>query len=507
MTYLQPTLGTRQFHSPARRAPARRHGAGTGTVALLACVAALGIVGGALRAAPNTAWLTPSPDVAVGVLVRRTLEGQGQGQGAGQPQQPAEIQIRITGDPGAPPGYAVPDFVALTPGTEELAQTIASVLWDDLEFEREFYMIPRDTYRTVPEARAPGQVPFDAWRELGADAVVFGTVRRDGDALLVEVRLFNVRTRQQVFGTEYSGSDRNPRQYAHQVSDDIHLQQRAVRGVARTKLAFSSDRNRESVLGTVESRDVKEVYIADYDGANQRRITANRQLNITPVWSPDGRAIAYTSYRRGFPDLFVAHIYEGRQENPTGGTGNNYLPAWSPDGTQIAFTSSRDGGAAEIYVMNTDGTNVRRLTNHPAIDVTPTWSPTGTQIAFTSDRSGSPQIYLVGSDGLNVRRVTLQESYADRPTWSPAPFNEIAFASRTGPGYDIKIYELATGVVRQITFGQGSNESPAFSLNGRHLAFTSTRTGQAQIFTVGRDGRNVRQVTRNGNNNTPSWSR
>jgi TolB protein len=468
---------------------------------LVFCLAAASSV---LRATPEAPTLAVGGAAVVEALARRPLAAQEPASQASQPS--SEIQIVISGDPGAPPRYAVPDFVALTPGTEDIAREIAQVLWSDLEFEREFYMIPRDTYGSVPAARTPALLPYDAWRELGADAVVFGTVRRDGDTLRVEVRLFNVRSRQPVFGTEYSGGDRDPRQYAHAASDDVHLQQRGLNGVARTRLAFSSDRNRESVVGTVQSRDVKEVYIADYDGANTRRITSNRELNITPVWSPDGRAIAYTSYRRGYPDIFVAHIFEGRQETPTGGSGQNFLPAWSPDGTQIAFTSNRDGNS-EIYVMNADGSNVRRLTSHPNIDVTPTWSPTGTQIAFTSDRSGSPQIYMVGADGLNLRRVTLQESYADRPTWSPAPFNEIAFAARTGPGYDIKIYELATGAVRQITFGQGSNESPAFAANGRHLAFTSTRTGPSQIFTVGRDGRNVRQVTRDGNNNTPAWSR
>jgi len=150
---------------------------------------------------------------------------------------------------------------------------------------------------------------------------------------------------------------------------------------------------------------------------------------------------------------------------------------------------------------------VRRLTNHPAIDTTPTWSPTGTQIAFTSDRSGSPQIYIIGADGLgSPKRITTTESYADRPTWSPAPFNEIAYAGRTGPGYDIKVYDLATGETRQITFGEGTNESPSYSPNGRHIAFTSTRAGRIQIFSIARDGRDVRQITRDGNNYTPSWS-
>jgi TolB protein len=421
------------------------------------------------------------------------------------PQQPSEVAVVISGDPGTPPRYAVPDFIAATPDAAEAAKTITQVLWDDLAFEREFYLIPRDTYSTIPPARGPDQVPFAAWRELGADAVFFGTVSRMGNDIRVEVRLFNIRTQQSVFSKEYTGTVANPRLYAHTIADEVHQQQRALRGVARTKLAFSSDRNRERMVGTVENRDVKEVYMTDYDGANARRITTNRQLNITPVWSPDARAIAYTSYRRGYPDIFVALIYQGLQQEPTKGVGQNMLPMYSPDGTRIAFMSNREGNP-EIYVMNVDGSNVRRITNHPAIDVTPTWSPTGTQIAFTSDRAGTPQIYIVGADGLNLRRLTTSESYADRPTWSPAPFNEIAFAARTGPGYDIKIYDLATGATRQVTFGEGTNESPAYSPNGRHLAFTSTRAGRVQIFTIGRDGRGIKQITRDGANFTPSWS-
>ena len=420
-------------------------------------------------------------------------------------QQPSEIELVITGDPGTPPRYAVPDFVAATPDAAEVARTLGQVLWDDLAFEREFYLIPRDTYSTVPAARTPETVPFSAWRELGADAVVFGSVQRSGNNVTVQVRLFNVRTQQSVFAKEYTGTVTNPRLYAHTISDEIHQQQRALRGVARTKLAFASDRNRERIAGPIDNRDVKEIYIADYDGANVRRITTNRQLNITPSWSPDARTVAYTSYRRGYPDIFLALIYQGVQEEPTPRGTQNFLPVFSPDGTKIAFMSNRDGNP-EIYVMNRDGAGVRRITNHPAIDVTPTWSPTGTQIAFTSDRAGTPQIYVVGADGLNVQRMTTTDSYADRPTWSPAPFNEIAYAARTGPGYDIKVLDLATRETRQITFGEGSNESPAYSPNGRHIAFSSTRAGRIQIFTIGRDGRGVKQVTRDGNNQTPSWS-
>jgi len=428
------------------------------------------------------------------------------GQAAQTPQQPSEIEVVIGGDGGSPPHYAVPEFVATTPEAAEIAKTISQVLWDDLEFEREFYLIARDTYSSVPAARSPEQVPFAAWRELGADAVFFGSVQKTGDAVRVQVRLFNVKTRQSVFAKEYNGTATNPRLYAHTISDEVHLQQRALRGVARTKLAFVSDRTRERLIGPVDKRDVKEIFISDYDGANQRQVTTSRQLNLSPSWSPDARAVAYSSHRAITPQIFVSLIYQGILENATKGIGSNYMPVFSPDGSKIAFVSNRDGNT-EIYVMNRDGSNLRRLTNHPAYESTPTWSPNGSQIAFTSDRAGQPQIYIMNAaDGSSVRRLTTDESYADRATWSPAPCNEIAYTAKTGDWYDIKVHDLNTGATRQITFSEGSNESPAYAPNCKHLAFTSTRAGGTQVFTIGRDGKGLKQITRSGNNTMPSWS-
>jgi TolB protein len=431
------------------------------------------------------------------------------------PPQQQEFKITINGAPGLPPKLGIAGFIPLSQDAETVAaaKTIGEVLFDDISYEREYYMIGKDTTATIPKPTSLDGVPLDRWKEVKADGVIVGTVEKSATGVLVQVKLIDVNTGKQAFGKRYSGAIANPRRYAHTISDEIFQDQLALRGVARTKLAFSSDRQGELAKGGVRNRDTQEIYIVDYDGANAVRVTNTTTLNVSPSWAPDNQAIAYTSWRPSsagsfgvYQDIVLSYITAGTRATPGGGSPDkqNYLPAWSPDGTKLAFTSNRDGNA-EIYVMNKDGSGVRRMTNNPAIDVSPTWSPNSNQIAWTSDRTGQPKIYIMNADGTG-QRLLIGDLKADRPTWSRGKFNEIAYAAQTGPGYDIKIYSFESGETTKITDGIGSNESPAFSPNGRHIAFTSTRNGKAQLFTVDRDGKNLRQITREGNNKLPNWS-
>jgi TolB protein len=431
------------------------------------------------------------------------------------PPQQQEFKVVINGPPGLPPKLGIAGFVALSTDAETVAaaKTIGEVLFDDINYEREYYMLGKDAIATIPKPTSLDDVALDKWKEINANAVIVGTVRKGGSGVIVQVRLIDVATGKTAFGKEYSGSIANPRRYAHTFSDEMHDNQRQLRGVARTKLAFSSDRPKELMKGPVKDRDVQEIYIVDYDGANPVRVTTTTTLNVAPAWSPDNQVIAYTSWRPStagnfgvFQDIILSYIQVGQRTTPANGSPDrqNYLPAWSPDGTRLAFTSNRDGNP-EIYVMNKDGSGLRRMTNSPTIDVSPTWSPTGNQLAWVSDRTGQPKIYLMNADGTG-QRLLVGDPKSDRPTWSRGKFNEIAYASQTGPGYDIKIYSFATGEAIKVTDGIGSNESPSFSPNGRHIAFTSTRNGKAQVFTVDRDGNNLRQITREGNNKFASWS-
>jgi TolB protein len=426
------------------------------------------------------------------------------------PPQQTEIGVRITADPGRKVRLAVPNFLALSTDTETqaAARTIAEVLQSDFEFEREFDLVARAALQGIPVSVNGGENAWDRWREAGADALLVGTVEKTAAGARLRVYMFRVGGGQQVFAKEFMGSIANPRFLAHTIADEVHLHQ-GLQGVARTKLTFSSNRDGERTAATYAQRNAQEIYISDYDGANQRRVTVNRDLNITPSWSPDAQAIAYTSFVSGYPDIHISWIHKGLLQKPARGTdsAHNTLPVFSPDGRRIAFSSNRDGNN-EIYVMNVDGSGLRRVTRHPGIDTTPTWSPGGTHIAFVSERDGTQNVWRVDAEGLERPQKLTHESAVDRPTWSPPPLNEIAYTARTGgAGYDIKVLDVASGRTRAITTGEGSNESPAFSPTGRHIAFTTTRWGRTQIAVIGRDGRGVRQITRQGDNKFPNWSR
>lgn len=413
----------------------------------------------------------------------------------------------------AHPRVGVQDFLATPndPGLAAAATTLADVMWSDLDFEREYYLIARAAAAGASAAVEPAAVPLDRWADLGADYVLQGVVRRKGDEMEIDLSLINVKgdaRGRHRFDRQYQKCRiDNPRQCAHVMSDDLHKRDRALDGVAQTRIAFASDRNlvRTTRRGAPPPRGGKDIYIADYDGANQQRVTANGSINGFPAWSPTPGLLSFVSWVSGFPDIYVANLSQpGRLTRPAAGSVgvSNYAPAWSPDGSKLAFASNRTGNL-DIWVVNRDGSGLQNLTNNPSMDNNPTWSPSGAQIAFTSDRQGANQLYMMSASGTGVQLLVGLK--VDRPTWSSQNFIAFTMGPANGP-YDIGIYDFANPGARQLTDGGGSNESPAVAPNGRHIAFFTTRWGgKQQIATIDRAGRYVRRVTEAGNNTLPNW--
>jgi TolB protein len=405
---------------------------------------------------------------------------------------------------------AVPEFELGTnrPGASELIDIFNETLWADLDFSGVLSLVSRSFYPLGRFGRAI-DVDTTAWTTPDVDAqfLAFGNGQVAGSEFTVEAHLWDLKTRiqdREAIGLRFrtTTTEASVQMIAHQFADQIiQLLGGGIRGVSQTKIAFVSDRSGE-----------KEIWVMDYDGHNQYQLTTIRNLALTPSWSPDGERIAFTSYERNVPDIAIISRIDRRGFPFPELSGTTTTPSWSPDGSLIAFSSSmnkvRRMNDLELYVADSRGRNIRRLTTSPGVDMSPVWNPrTGREIVFLSDRSGSPQLYTIDAQGGNLRQLVSGGGEAVNPAWSPDG-QTIAFAwkRRRSPNFDIYLHDLATNRNVQITQNSQDNERPNWAPDGRHIIFESDRTGTKQVYSMLADGRNPQQLTREGKNEGPAWS-
>ena len=231
--------------------------------------------------------------------------------------------------------------------------------------------------------------------------------------------------------------------------------------------------------------------------------------NDAPSWAPDGRQIAFTSFRHGNGEIYVMRSDGSSKRRLTTNTAHDDHAKWSPDGTRIAFASTRDGNY-EIYVMNADGSSPRRLTNDPQSDYAPTWSPDGQRIAWRANRDGNGEIYSMRSDGTDQRRLTVSPSADESPDWSSD--GRIAFSSNRGGAGTFQIWAMdadGSTVVRLSNGGQNKSE-PSWSPDARRIVYVSDGVlplGNTEIYVANVDGTGVQRLTNyDGRDDFPAWS-
>ena len=192
------------------------------------------------------------------------------------------------------------------------------------------------------------------------------------------------------------------------------------------RIVFESDRDNDRGHNS-------EIYVMDTDGGNQQRLTNNLAEDEDPSWSPDGERIAFSARREGHVvhnldityEIYVMDADGGNQQRLTENRNNDWFPVWSPDGKRIAFAADRKGDGAnfDIYVMDADGGNQQKLTKNRIWDSSPSWSPNGERIAFVSTRDENSEIYVMEADGGNPRRLTNNPHSDFGPAWLNTPFS------------------------------------------------------------------------------------
>jgi TolB protein len=304
------------------------------------------------------------------------------------------------------------------------------------------------------------------WRDVGAFGVVKHRITGGGGRVEITFKLYEVENgATPVLTRTYSGAATELRRMVHKWCNEVVYYYTHEQGFFGSRIAFS----------TRLKGGGKQVLAMDFDGHGAYGVTRTASINILPAWSPGGDRIAFTSYMRNNPDLYVVGAGGGRPKRLSFHPGMNTGASWSPDGSRIALTLSKDGNP-EIYLINAaDGMILRRLTNNRAIDTSPAWSPDGGQIAFVSDREGGPQIFVMNADGSGQHRVSYNGPYNTTPTWSPRKGAKVlAYTTRDSGAFDIVTLDLVNNTMVRITQGQGNNEEPSFAPNGRAIAFAST---------------------------------
>lgn len=398
----------------------------------------------------------------------------------------AALEIEISGGGAQQLPLAIVPFTQSNPSPDNISQIINA----DLKRSGLFRML--ETAGVASRPSDISQIKYAEWVALQAQAVAVGKVEAlPGNRLNVSFQLVDVLKQSQLASMQYNIAANQLRPTAHKIADAIYQKLTGEDGIFSSRIAYVAKLNGRYALR-----------VADVDGENAVTMVSSKEPIISPAWSPDGSKIAYVSFEKKKPIIFIQTL-SGQRTVLASFKGNNSAPAWSPDGTKLAIVLTY-GANSQLYTIRADGKDLQAVTKSSAIDTEPTWSPDGAWIYFSSDRGGRPQIYKVASGGGDVQRVTFEGVFNLSPRVSPDG-KFLAMVRNDGGKYRLVLQELASGQVQVLSEG-GQDESPSFAPNGRVLLYATRSGDKGALAAVSSDGRVQQRLNESGGDiREPAW--
>ena len=397
----------------------------------------------------------------------------------------ADLTIEIVGGSAQQIPIAIPSF------HQTQGENIGKIVSEDLSRSGLFKVL--ESRGVMNQPHTPSEVKFNEWASIQTQALVVGNVEvLLNNRLKVNFTLLDVLKQNQLTGMEYNVLPSQVRLTAHKIADAIYQKMTGEKGVFSTRISYVTKIGKKYALN-----------VADADGANPQTVVSSNEPIISPSWSPDGNKLAYVSFEKKKPIIFVQSLTGGSRYILANFKGNNSAPSWSPDGSKLAIVLTY-GANSQIYKIDADGTNLVQLTKSSTIDTEPVWSPDGQTIYFTSNRGGAPQIYKVSSSGGDAKRITFEGSYNVSPRVSPDG-KELAFIKQEGGHFRVAVQDLTNGQMRVLS-DTSEDESPSFSPNGRMILYATSVGGRGTLAAVSIDGKTKQRLGESrGDVREPTW--
>ncbi len=407
----------------------------------------------------------------------------------------AQLTIEITR------GVDSPARIAVVPmgwgGSSPLPEDISEIISANLIRSGQFETIPRRDMLSFP--RTDGDVHFRDWRALNTEYLLIGNIEQRGGRYHVNYELFDVPGQRKLLARHsVDGTENQLRDLAHHISDRVYEAVTGIPGVFATQIIYVEAFQNQTP-------ELFRLMLADADGARPRLLLESSQPILSPVWSPDGRQVAYVSFETSRPAIFVQDLNTGQRTQLTDFVGLNGAPAWSPDGRKLAVVLSKDGNP-NIYTLDVATRELTRVTtNNLAIHTEPAWTKDGGSIIFTSNRPGRPQIYRKDLATGVATRITYEGPFNARGRISPDG-RTLVMVHQRGGIFHIATQDLETGDMRILTETEW-DESPTIAPNGAMLMYATRRNGKGILAAVSMDaGTRFLLPSKQGDVREPAWS-